>query len=55
VVTDMERSRVMAGRDRVRQQGKEFGHPQVGRKVEDAIREQRDASDGILKVAKIVG
>ena len=51
----MIRSRVMAGLDRVREQGGKLGRPSVGRKVEDAIRQQLDAGHGILKVAKIVG
>jgi DNA invertase Pin-like site-specific DNA recombinase len=51
----MIRSRVMAGLDRVRAEGKTLGRPQVGRKVEDAIRHQLGAGHGILKVAKIVG
>jgi DNA invertase Pin-like site-specific DNA recombinase len=51
----MIRSRVMAGLDRVRAEGKALGRPQVGRKVEDAIRQQLAAGHGILKVAKIVG
>jgi DNA invertase Pin-like site-specific DNA recombinase len=49
------RSRVMAGLDRVRQQGKKLGRPKVGRKVEEAIRHHLSAGHGILKVAKIVG
>ena len=37
----MIRSRVMAGLDRVRAEGKKtLGRPQVGRTVEDAIRQQ---------------
>jgi DNA invertase Pin-like site-specific DNA recombinase len=51
----MIRSRVMAGLDRVRAEGKTLGRPHVGRKVEDAIRRQLRAGHGILKVAKIVG
>jgi DNA invertase Pin-like site-specific DNA recombinase len=51
----MIRSRVMAGLDRVRAEGKTLGRPHVGRKVEDAIRQQLRAGHGILKVAKIVG
>jgi DNA invertase Pin-like site-specific DNA recombinase len=49
------RSRVIAGLNRVRAQGKKLGRPKVGRKVEDAIRLQLSAGHGILKVAKIVG
>jgi DNA invertase Pin-like site-specific DNA recombinase len=51
----MIRSRVMAGLDRVREQGTKLGRPSVGRAVEDAIREQLGAGHGVLKVAKIVG
>src|ERR1019366_3870723 len=51
----MIRSRVMAGLDRVREQGKKLGRPSVGGKIEEAIRQQLDAGHGILKVAKIVG
>jgi DNA invertase Pin-like site-specific DNA recombinase len=51
----MIRSRVMAGLARVRAEGRALGRPQVGRKVEDAIRQQLGAGHGILKVAKIVG
>ena len=51
----MIRSRVMAGLDRVREQGKKLGRPSVGRKVEEAIRQQLDAGHGILKVAAMVG
>jgi DNA invertase Pin-like site-specific DNA recombinase len=52
----MIRSRVMAGLDRVRAQGKKsLGRPPIGRKVEDAIRQQLGAGHGILKVAKLVG
>jgi DNA invertase Pin-like site-specific DNA recombinase len=49
------RSRVVAGLDRVRAQGKKLGRPKVGRKVEDAIRRELGAGHGILKVAKLVG
>jgi DNA invertase Pin-like site-specific DNA recombinase len=51
----MIRSRVMAGLDRVREQGKRLGRPAVGQKVENAIRQHLGAGHGILKVAKIVG
>jgi hypothetical protein len=52
----MIRSRVLAGLDRVRAEGKKtLGRPSVGRKVEEAIRQQLGAGHGILKVAKIVG
>src|ERR1700733_1522872 len=36
----MIRSRVMAGLDRVREQGKKLGRPLIGSKIEDAIRKQ---------------
>jgi DNA invertase Pin-like site-specific DNA recombinase len=52
----MVRARVMAGLDRVRAEGrKSLGRPPVGRKIEEAIRQQLEAGHGILKVAKIVG
>jgi DNA invertase Pin-like site-specific DNA recombinase len=49
------RSRVLAGLDRVRQQGKKLGRPKVSPKVEDAIRRHLSAGNGILKVAATVG
>ena len=49
------RSRVLAGLDRVRQQGKKLGRPKVPAKVEAAIREHLSAGHGILKVAALVG
>jgi DNA invertase Pin-like site-specific DNA recombinase len=49
------RSRVMAGLNRVKEQGKKLGRPMIGTKVEDAIRQQLGAGHGILKVARIVG
>jgi DNA invertase Pin-like site-specific DNA recombinase len=53
---EMIRARVRAGLNRVREQGiKKLGRPQVGRKIEEAIRRQLDAGHGILKVARIVG
>ena len=51
----MIRSRVKAGLGRVREQGKKLGRPQIGRKVEDAIRQQLGIGHGVLKVAKLVG
>ena len=48
------RSRVLAGLDRVRQQGKKLGRPKVSPKVEAAIREHLSAGNGILKVAAMV-
>lgn len=59
VFAELERSiireRVMAGLDRARAQGKRLGRPQVGRKVEAAIRERLASGTGILKVAKGLG
>ena len=49
------RDRVIAGLNRVRQQGKRLGRPKVSPKVEDAIRTHLRAGNGILKVAKMVG
>src|SRR4051794_19253823 len=49
------RSRVLAGLDRVRAEGRKLGHPKVSPKVEDAIREHLTAGNGILKVAAMVG
>ena len=53
---EMIRARVIAGLNRVREQGiKKLGRPSVGGKVESAIRQQLAAGHGILKVARIVG
>jgi DNA invertase Pin-like site-specific DNA recombinase len=52
---EMIRARVVAGLNRVREQGGRLGRPTIARKVEDAIRQQLGAGHGILKVAKIVG
>ncbi len=53
---EMIRSRVIAGLNRVREQGiKKLGRPKVARKVEDAIRHQLGAGHGVLKVAKMIG
>jgi|ERR1700733_4048635 DNA invertase Pin-like site-specific DNA recombinase len=49
------RSRVLAGLDRVRQQGKKLGRPKVSPKIENAIREHLRVGNGILKVAALVG
>src|SRR6478672_7977340 len=49
------RSRVLAGLDRVRQQGKRLGRPKVPPKIENAIRTHLSAGMGILKVAALVG
>jgi DNA invertase Pin-like site-specific DNA recombinase len=49
------RSRVLAGLDRVRQQGNKLGRPMVAPNVEKAIREHLRAGNGILKVAVMVG
>jgi DNA invertase Pin-like site-specific DNA recombinase len=51
----MLRARVLAGLDRVRQQGKKLGRPKVSLKVENAIRAHLTAGKGILKVAALVG
>ena len=51
----MLRSRVLAGLERVRQQGRRLGRPKVSPKVEDAIRTHLRAGNGILKVAAMVG
>lgn len=48
-------SRVNAGLDRVRHQGKKLGRPKVDPKIEGTIRQHLGAGHGILKVAKIVG
>jgi hypothetical protein len=45
-------SSVIAGLDRVRQQGKRLGLPTAGMKVEKAIRARLSAGHGILKMAK---
>ena len=59
VFGEQERSvlcdRVMAGLERVRQQGKKLGRPKVSPKVEEAIRMHLSAGNGILKVAALVG
>jgi DNA invertase Pin-like site-specific DNA recombinase len=50
------RSRVIAGLDRVREQGlKKLGRPKIPAKVEASIREHLSAGCGILKVAAMVG
>jgi DNA invertase Pin-like site-specific DNA recombinase len=49
------RNRVIAGLERVRQQGKKLGRPKVSTKVEEAIRAHLMAGNGILKVARTVG
>ena len=51
----MLRSKVLAGLDRVRQQGKKLGRPKVSPKVENTIRTHLSAGNGILKVAAMVG
>jgi hypothetical protein len=51
----MLRARVLAGLDRVRQQGKKLGRPKVSPKIENAIRNHLSAGNGILKVAALVG
>ena len=52
---EMIRARVLAGLNRVREQGGKLGRPTIARKVEEAICQQLGAGHGILKVAKIVG
>ena len=53
---EMIRARVVAGLNRVREQGiKKLGRPQVSRKIEETIRRQLGAGHGILKVANMVG
>src|ERR1700739_58490 len=53
---EMIRARVVAGLNRVREQGiKKLGRPSVGRKTEEAIRQHLATGHGILKVAKLVG
>jgi DNA invertase Pin-like site-specific DNA recombinase len=49
------RSRVNAGLDRVRAQGKKLGRPKASSKTEDAIRSDLSAGNGILKGAALVG
>jgi len=49
------RSRVIAGLDRVRAQGKKLGRPKVSNKVEEAVREHLSVGHGVLKVAAMVG
>ncbi len=49
------RSRVIAGLDRCRQQGKRLGRPKVLPEVEKVIQSHLSAGHGILKVAKLVG
>jgi DNA invertase Pin-like site-specific DNA recombinase len=51
----MLRSKVLAGLDRIRQQGTRLGRPKVSPKVENAIRTHLSAGKGILKVAALVG
>ena len=52
---EMIRARVIAGLNRVREQGGRLGRPTIGRKTEEAIRQQLGAGHGILRVAKVVG
>jgi hypothetical protein len=40
--------------DGIGEPGKKLGRPNVGRKVEEGIRQQLGANNGILKAAKIV-
>jgi DNA invertase Pin-like site-specific DNA recombinase len=48
-------SRINAGLDRVRAQGKKLGRPKVPAKVETAIQAHLRAGNGILKTAALVG
>jgi DNA invertase Pin-like site-specific DNA recombinase len=48
-------SRINAGLDRVRAQGKTLGRPKVPPKVEAAIQKHLRAGNGILKTAALVG
>jgi DNA invertase Pin-like site-specific DNA recombinase len=53
---EMIRARVVAGLNRVREQGiKKLGRPRVGRKTEEAIQQQLRSGRGILKVASALG
>lgn len=52
---DMIRERVLSGIARAKADGKVFGAPTVGTKVEDKIREYRAAGHGIIKTAKLAG
>ena len=53
---EMIRARVVAGLNRVREQGiKKLGRPRVGRKTEEAIQKQLRSGHGILKVANALG
>ena len=49
------RSRVNAGLDRVRAQGKKLGRPKVSPRIKVAIRQHLSEGCGILKVAAMVG
>ena len=51
----MIRSRVMAGLERVRSEGRALGRPKISHKTEQAIRAKLAEGHGILKVAKLVG
>lgn len=53
---EMIRARVVAGLNRVREQGlKKLGRPKVPEKIEKAIQSHLKAGYGILRVAKLVG
>jgi DNA invertase Pin-like site-specific DNA recombinase len=53
---EMIRARVVAGLNRVREQGiKKLGRPHVGRKTEEAIQQQLRSGHGILKIASTLG
>lgn len=49
------RTRVVAGLDRARAQGKQLGRPKADAGVEERIRELRTTGMGILKIAREVG
>jgi DNA invertase Pin-like site-specific DNA recombinase len=52
---EMIRSRVAAGVQRARQQGKTFGRPKVATGIEQGIRDRLAAGAGVLKVAREMG
>lgn len=53
---EMIRARVVAGLNRIREQGiKKLGRPRVGPTVEEAIRHQLQSGHGILKIASTLG
>src|SRR3984885_4234192 len=53
---EMIRARVVAGLNRVREQGlKRLGRPRVGQKVEGMVRRPLAPGHGVLTVAKLAG